>query len=46
MFYPKDVEKKKAELRLNKVNEKTGSAYTKSAGARRKLERQIRNLNK
>lgn len=46
MFYSKESEKKKAELRLAKLNAKTGSAYTKSAGARRKLERQVRNMGK
>lgn len=43
MFYPAEVEKKRAEIRLAKLNGQSGAAYSKSAGVRRKLERQVRN---
>lgn len=46
MFYPKEIEKAKAEARLAKLNAYEGSRYMKSAGARRKLERQVRNAKK
>ena len=43
MFYPNELEKNKVQIRLDKLNASKLS-HTKTAGVRRKLERQIRKL--
>lgn len=45
MFYNEKEEKLKAQVRYNKVN-RSPAGYSKTAGVRRKLERQLRKLNK
>lgn len=44
MFYNDKTELAKAKARLNKV-EKSKAGYMKTAGVRRKLEREIRKLD-